>query len=143
MRDDEGPERLLCNVTNVDGLPADLGETPLAGVGDTRRQQQVFGLSPTNRRRTAGFGKRGFAAHLTTGFILLGKNQRKCRRQGIFRRDLDPIELHMSISALCFFNVANRPTFSTIFKRDMASAKALAARRAQIVDIVVSYARAM
>ena len=47
-------------------------------------------------------------------------------RAGIFRRDIDPIELHMSISALCFFNVANRATFSLIFKRDMASPKALA-----------------
>ena len=44
----------------------------------------------------------------------------------VFRRDIDPIELHMSISALGIFNVANRATFSTIFKRDMASPKALA-----------------
>ena len=51
------------------------------------------------------------------------------QRAGVFRRDIDPIELHMSISALCIFNVANRATFSTIFKRDMASPKALAARR--------------
>ena len=59
------------------------------------------------------------------------------RRAGVFRRDIDPIELHMSISALCVFNVANRATFSTIFKRDMASPKALAARRAQVVDIIL------
>jgi len=64
------------------------------------------------------------------------------QRDGIFRRDLDPIDLHMSISALCFFNVANRPTFSTIFKRDMGSPKALAARRAQVVDTIVRYVRA-
>jgi Tetracyclin repressor-like, C-terminal domain len=38
---------------------------------------------------------------------------------------------------LCVFNVANRATFSTIFKRDMASPKALAARRAQVVDIIL------
>src|SRR5262247_1964775 len=53
------------------------------------------------------------------------------QREGLFRHDVDPVDLHMSISALCIFNVANRATFSTIFKRDMASAKALAARRAQ------------
>ena len=47
----------------------------------------------------------------------------------MFRRDIDPIELHMSISALGIFNVANRATFSTIFKRDMSSPRALAARR--------------
>lgn len=64
------------------------------------------------------------------------------QRDGIFRRDLDPIDLHMSISALCFFNVANRPTFSTIFKRDMGSPKALTARRVQVVDTIVRYVRA-
>ena len=39
-------------------------------------------------------------------------------RQGAtaFRSDVDPIDLHMSISALCFYNVSNRYTFSTIFK---------------------------
>jgi AcrR family transcriptional regulator len=62
-------------------------------------------------------------------------------REGVFRANLDPIDLHMSISALCFFNVANRATFSTIFKRDMASRKALAARRAQIAELIVRYVR--
>ena len=63
------------------------------------------------------------------------------QRAGVFRRDIDPIELHMSISALGIFNVANRATFSTIFKRDMASPKALAARRAEVVDIVLRHVR--
>jgi hypothetical protein len=64
------------------------------------------------------------------------------QRDGAFRSDIDPIDLHMSISALCFFNVANRPTFSTIFKRDMSSPKALATRRAQVVDTILRYVRA-
>jgi AcrR family transcriptional regulator len=63
------------------------------------------------------------------------------QKDGTFRRDIDPIELHMSISALGIFNVANRATFSTIFKRDMASPKALAARRAEVVDIVLRHVR--
>ncbi len=61
------------------------------------------------------------------------------QRDGAFRSDIDPIDLHMSISALCFFNVANRPTFSTIFKRDMSSTKALATRRVQVVDTILRY----
>jgi AcrR family transcriptional regulator len=63
------------------------------------------------------------------------------QRQRIFRPDLDPVDLHMSISALCFFNVANRATFSTIFKRDMASRKALAARRSQVTSLILRYVR--
>jgi len=61
------------------------------------------------------------------------------QRSGTFRADVDPIDLHMSISALCFFNVANRATFSIIFKRDMASPRALSARRAQVVETIMRY----
>jgi AcrR family transcriptional regulator len=61
------------------------------------------------------------------------------QRQGVFRHDVDPVDVHMSISALCIFNVANRATFSTIFKRDMASARALAARRVQVIDTILRY----
>src|SRR5581483_1250553 len=57
-------------------------------------------------------------------------------KDGVFRKGIDPIELHMSISALGIFNVANRATFSTIFGRDMASPRARAERRRQIVDII-------
>jgi AcrR family transcriptional regulator len=61
------------------------------------------------------------------------------QRDRTFRRDIDPVELHMTISALGLFNVANRATFSTIFKRDMVSPRALAARRSEVVEIVLRY----
>jgi AcrR family transcriptional regulator len=59
--------------------------------------------------------------------------------EGVFRKGLDPIELHWQVSALCFFNVSNRATFSKIFGRDMASSKALASLRRNAVDMVVRY----
>jgi AcrR family transcriptional regulator len=55
---------------------------------------------------------------------------------GLFRPDIDPVELHMSISALCFYNVSNRYTFAKIFERDMTSAEAVAARREVVVDMI-------
>jgi hypothetical protein len=57
----------------------------------------------------------------------------------IFRKGIDEIDLHMTISALCFFNVSNRATFSQIFKRDMASADMLAKRRETVIDTVIRY----
>ena len=60
-------------------------------------------------------------------------------RAGVFRKGIDEIDLHMSISALCFFNVANRSTFSRIFKRDMSSPEALARRREIVVDTIVKF----
>jgi len=59
----------------------------------------------------------------------------------VFRRGLDPTELHMSISALCFFNVANRHTFGLIFKDDRSSPAAVRARRDNVVEMIVRFVR--
>ncbi len=60
---------------------------------------------------------------------------------GVFRPGLDPVDLHMSISALSFFNVSNRHTFALIFKRDMDSPEAIAQRRENIVEMLLRYVR--
>jgi hypothetical protein len=62
-------------------------------------------------------------------------------RQGLFRDGLDPVVLHWQISALCFFNVSNRATFSKIFKRDLGSSESLAALRDGVVEMVSRYIR--
>jgi hypothetical protein len=62
--------------------------------------------------------------------------------EGVFRRGIDAVKLHMTMSALALFQVTNRYTFGTIFRQDMASGEALAARRREIVDIVVRYVTA-
>ena len=61
--------------------------------------------------------------------------------QGIFRSQLDPVDIHASISALTFFNVSNRHTFSLIFKRDIESPKAVTARRDSIIEMIVRFVR--
>jgi len=63
------------------------------------------------------------------------------RREGVFRSGLDPLDVHMSISALSVFNVANRHTFSLIFKFDLQTAAAVVARRDSIIEMVVRFAR--
>ena len=63
------------------------------------------------------------------------------KKKGVIRSDVDPTDLHMSISALCFYSVSNRYTFSTIFKTDMTSAKALAARKKSIVATILASVR--
>jgi hypothetical protein len=57
----------------------------------------------------------------------------------VFRKNLDPLELHWQISALCFFNVSNRATFSKIFGRDFGSRDSLAALRRNVVDMVLRF----
>ena len=60
---------------------------------------------------------------------------------GVFRAGIEVIDLHMTISALSFFNVSNRATFSLIFKRNMSSRAALAHRRDVVADTVMSFVR--
>ncbi len=62
-------------------------------------------------------------------------------KAGVFRTGIDAVDLHMSISALCFFNVSNRHTFSLIFKRDLESPTAVVARRDSIIEMVVRFVR--
>jgi len=58
---------------------------------------------------------------------------------GVFRSDIDPVSLHLTISALGFHYVSNRYTFISLFGNDMTSIEALAKRRAEVVDIVLSW----
>jgi len=60
-------------------------------------------------------------------------------KEGVFRKGLDPIDIHASISALTFFNVSNRYTFDLIFKRNGHAAQALAARRQSVIDMVLRF----
>ena len=58
---------------------------------------------------------------------------------GVFRAGIDPVELHWQVSALCFFNVSNRATFSKIFGRDFGSAAQLARLRRNVVETIVRF----
>jgi AcrR family transcriptional regulator len=62
-------------------------------------------------------------------------------KSGEFRKGLDPVDIHASISALSFFNVSNRHTFGIIFKLDMLRPSYIAQRRENVVDMVVRFVR--
>jgi len=69
----------------------------------------------------------------------IGELYRRGCAAGVFRAGLDPVDIHMTISALGIFHVANRATFSTIFKNDMVSPAARADRREEIIEAVLRY----
>jgi AcrR family transcriptional regulator len=60
---------------------------------------------------------------------------------GVFRAGLDPVDLHMSISALSVFNIANRHTFSLIFQQDFDSSASIVARRDNVIEMIVRFVR--
>ena len=60
---------------------------------------------------------------------------------GSFKRRVDAIDLHMLISAFCFFRVSNRYTFGTIFKRDLSEPELYTRHKSMIADAVLEYLR--
>ncbi|MCC2676680.1 MAG: bacterial regulatory s, tetR family protein, partial [Ramlibacter sp.] len=62
-------------------------------------------------------------------------------KAGLFRRGLDPVDIHASISALSFFNVSNQHTFGLIFKLDMKSSAYVAHRRDNVIEMIVRFMR--
>ena len=62
---------------------------------------------------------------------------RRGREMGRFRADIDAVEVHMVISAMCVFKIANRHTFKALYGRDLSS-PALRERVKQIIcDTVI------
>jgi AcrR family transcriptional regulator len=61
--------------------------------------------------------------------------------QGIFRPNVDPLDLHMTISGLSFFNVSNQHTFSLIFKHSLDNLVNYQMRRDSIIETVIRYVR--
>ncbi|MFT4306793.1 MAG: TetR/AcrR family transcriptional regulator [Microbacterium sp.] len=61
------------------------------------------------------------------------------REAGLFRRDVDAIDVHLVISAYCVFQVANRYTFGYLFDVDFADPRRRDRLRAVIGDVVVGW----
>jgi AcrR family transcriptional regulator len=59
--------------------------------------------------------------------------------EGVFRPNLDPIDVHMAIAALGMFNVTNQYTFGTLFQRDMGAQGDVPARRRAVADMILSW----
>src|SRR3954463_11433724 len=97
-------------------------------------------VSIENVHRAEHIAKFSSFAHLNSPAIeLIGGILERGRADGIFRRDVDAIDVHMLISSFCFFRVANRHTFGAIFDRDLLDAKRRDHYRAMLGDIVVDY----
>jgi AcrR family transcriptional regulator len=85
-------------------------------------------------RQSKEIGELNISVIRTIGDIL-----QRGRKDGVFRKDVDPIDLHMLISAFCFFRVSNRYTFGTIFHRDLSSPELYDRHKGMISDAVLSY----
>ena len=58
---------------------------------------------------------------------------------GVFREDVDALDIHLVISSYCVFQVANRYTFGYLFGVDFADVSQRAHLRRMIGDVVVGW----
>jgi AcrR family transcriptional regulator len=70
---------------------------------------------------------------------ILGRILEIGRDRGIFRTDVDALDVHLAISSFCFFRVANRYTFKTLFGRDLTAADQRSTQRKMLGDMIVAY----
>ncbi|RBM09379.1 TetR/AcrR family transcriptional regulator [Streptomyces sp. PT12] len=61
------------------------------------------------------------------------------RAEGVFRADVDAVDVHAMISAFCFFRVANRHTFGTLFGRDLTAEDRHEHYRTMLGDMITAY----
>ena len=61
------------------------------------------------------------------------------QREGVFRADVDALEVHKAIAALGMFNVTNQHTFAAIFQTEMGAKGDVARRRAMVTEMILRY----
>lgn len=94
-----------------------------------------------NMRRGAQGG--GGAAQTNAPAIAgLAALLRRGRATGEFRSGIAPTELHLVISALCFYPVSNRHTFAANYALDSAEPKRRTALRRRAIEAVVGLCKA-
>ncbi len=83
--------------------------------------------SPTIRKRNA--------AVIGTIRTLLARGE----AEGVFRRGVDPLDLHLLITGFCFHRVSNRHTLGAIFGQNLHSRPRAAKHRRMIAEAVLRY----
>jgi AcrR family transcriptional regulator len=66
---------------------------------------------------------------------------RRGRRQGVFHARVRAIDVHMLMSALCFFHVSNLYTFGVIFQRDFLLPRVRRTHKTMVADFIVHFLR--
>jgi AcrR family transcriptional regulator len=100
-------------------------------------------LATENLHRAANLKKLPHIRELHSPLIgMISEVLQRGVKRKVFRRDVDPMQLYISIAALGFFYLSNRHTLSTIFGCDLSGSTALAKRESHIADVVLGYLRA-
>tara|TARA_B100000315_G_scaffold260884_1_gene326819 strand:+ start:5771 stop:6418 length:648 start_codon:yes stop_codon:yes gene_type:complete len=70
---------------------------------------------------------------------LLSEVLKRGAKEGLFRKNVDPIEFYISLASLCYFFFSNNHTLSAIFARNLTGAAQKEARRKHIFEFITAY----
>ena len=99
-------------------------------------------INTENLHRAAHLKRSKRIAEMHSPFVaLIERVLRRGAERGLFRDDLDPNQVYISIAALGYYYLNNRYTLSVIYGFDLGAKDALDRRRSVIVDIILSYLR--
>ncbi|VVN80819.1 HTH-type transcriptional repressor NicS [Pseudomonas fluorescens] len=73
---------------------------------------------------------------------VLGEILQRGVEGGLFRRGLEPLDVHLLISSFCFYRVSNRHTFGEIFQIDLPDEAIKQRHREMICESVLRYLQA-
>ncbi|MCZ0732799.1 TetR/AcrR family transcriptional regulator [Phreatobacter sp. AB_2022a] len=99
-------------------------------------------LNDENRQSAPHVGRSKRLQDMHSPLIqLLQETLDRGAREGVFRTDLDPLNIYISLAALSYFYFSNGRTLSAIFDSDLGTAKAVAARRRHVVAFALGALR--
>lgn len=142
-------------------------EQTYAGIRDAEAELELDDLAPAEAiRRVVEFTYHYYLAHQSYVRLVVAENQAKGRhlrkskamrtlnrpiiellsrviargqKEGRFRRNVDPVEVHKAIAALGIFNVSNQYTFGAIFQREMGAKGDIERRREVVEEMILGY----
>ena len=120
----EGMQRLVSNT--FDHFVA----TP-----DLIRLMSIENIHYAEHLKSSASTKSLYAGLLDTIRVLLKRGQ----DEGVFRANVDAVDLYLSISGLAYFFLSNQHTLSWLLDRDLAARRRVLKRRQHVVEMVLGY----
>ena len=68
----------------------------------------------------------------------LGRTLARGEEAGLFRPGIEPVQLYISISGLCFFYFSNAYTLAAVLAEDLLTKEAIAARREHVIAFTMA-----
>ena len=97
-------------------------------------------LNSENQQEASNLKRSGHIQEMNSPLVsMIQEVLERGRFLKLFRNGVDPIQLYISIAALCYFYLSNNQTLSTIFGQDLKSHKALAQRLSHMQELVLGY----